>query len=231
MIARLFHEWERRLASVATNRVARPFEWGTDWLADQHLPPGDPRRVLQAWGQATVADSDAFYAASPADDYSLTGDILTFTSALDTPHPQNNTVRARYFPDPYSGALADARRMFVRVCGYMKVDPNRFDLDVVPDDSIRGAVGLYYQDERPRIVLAQAQLLDPERLVATIAHEVAHDVLLGGGLISPQEPDHEQITDLVPARIEHAQAPVFGRNSHSPRITHSGQPGLCAMQT
>lgn len=100
MIARAFHRWERRLAAAATNRVARPFEWGVDWLADQHLPQGDPRRVLQDWGEATIARGDQFYAASPADDYALNGDVLTFTSATHTPHPENNTVRARFFPDP-----------------------------------------------------------------------------------------------------------------------------------
>lgn len=100
MIARFFHGWERRLAALATNRVARPFEWGVDWLTDQNLPPGDPRRVLQEWGEATGARSDAFYAVSPAPDAVLTGDTLTFTSALGTPHQDNNTVRARYFRDP-----------------------------------------------------------------------------------------------------------------------------------
>jgi hypothetical protein len=100
VIARFFHEWERRLASISTNRVARPFEWGVDWLADQHLPPGDPGSVLQDWGERTVARSEELFAISPADDYALAGSILTFTSALDTPHPENNTVRARYFPEP-----------------------------------------------------------------------------------------------------------------------------------
>lgn len=99
MLARAFHSWERRLASVSTNRVPRPFEWGVEWLADQHLGPGDLRKVLEHWGEATVARSDEFYAAAPASDYRLHGDTLTFTSAIDTPHPENNLVRARYFPD------------------------------------------------------------------------------------------------------------------------------------
>jgi hypothetical protein len=99
VIARAFHKWERRLASAATNRVARPFEWGLDWLADQHLPYGDARSAIAEWGEATVAESDRFYAVAPADDYSLDGDTLTFTSAVDTPHPENNTVRARFFPE------------------------------------------------------------------------------------------------------------------------------------
>ena len=99
MISRLFHGWERRLASSATNRVTRPFEWGLEWLADQHLPPGDPGRVLQDWGESTIARGEEFYAVTPADDAALSGDILTFTSGMETPYPENNTVRARYFPD------------------------------------------------------------------------------------------------------------------------------------
>jgi hypothetical protein len=100
MIARAFHRWERRLASAATDRVARPFEWGTEWLQDQALPDGHPREALQAWGEAVTAWSDAFYAVVPAADYALNGDRLTFTSAVHTPQPKNNTVHARWFPEP-----------------------------------------------------------------------------------------------------------------------------------
>jgi hypothetical protein len=100
VIARVFHNWERRLAAVSTDRVARPFEWGTDWLAGEPVPPGEPRAALQSWGEATVARSDEFYRVAAAADYALNGDVLTFTSAVHTPHPENDLVRARYFPDP-----------------------------------------------------------------------------------------------------------------------------------
>jgi hypothetical protein len=33
MLQTLFHAWERRLASVTTDRVVRPFEWGLDWIS------------------------------------------------------------------------------------------------------------------------------------------------------------------------------------------------------
>jgi hypothetical protein len=99
VIARAFHRWERRLASVATNRVARPFDWGLDWLAGEPIPDGDPSPALQQWGEATIARSDEFYAVTPALDYALDGDLLTFSSAIETPHPDNNVVRARFFPD------------------------------------------------------------------------------------------------------------------------------------
>lgn len=99
MIARAFHRWERRLASAATDRAARPFEWGVDWLSDQRIGSSDPRAALQKWGEATIARSSAFYGVDPAPDYSLRGDRLTFTSGIRTPHPENNVVHARWFPD------------------------------------------------------------------------------------------------------------------------------------
>ena len=45
-----------------------------------------------------LAESDRFYALEPTDDYTLTGDRLTFPSAIRTPHAENNLVRARFFP-------------------------------------------------------------------------------------------------------------------------------------
>lgn len=116
MIEAFFHAWERRLASVTTDRVVRPFEWGLDWIGangtpgaerhdrhhhDQDAPPAEQ---LSAWVDAVVADTDAFYTPTPTTAYTLSaaeanGDrMLTFPSALVTPHPANNTVHARLVP-------------------------------------------------------------------------------------------------------------------------------------
>src|SRR5262245_16244288 len=84
---------------MSTDRVARPFEWGTEWLADEPVPGGDPRAALQSWGEASVRRSDDFYHVEPAGDYALRDGVLTFTSAIHTPHAENNLVRGRYFPD------------------------------------------------------------------------------------------------------------------------------------
>jgi hypothetical protein len=119
VIAPLFHRWEHRLASLSTNRVARPFEWGLEWLEDQSLPEGDPRLVLEDWGRAAVAASDAFYAVTPASDYALQADLLTFTSAIATPHVENNIVRARLFAD----RSARGRRRAVLVLPQWNADP------------------------------------------------------------------------------------------------------------
>jgi len=99
VIARVFHNWERRLAAAAEHRVVRPFEWGLDWLETIEHQEGDPVERLIEWSSHHVANSDQFFALEPCDEYTLEGDRLTFPSAVRTPHPENNTVHARYFPD------------------------------------------------------------------------------------------------------------------------------------
>jgi len=94
-----FHAWERRLASVTKNRVVRPFEWGLDWIpANGNAPDATPHEVVRSWVTQVMNDTDAFFTPAPTADYTLTGDVLTFPSAFVTPHPDNNTVRCRYFP-------------------------------------------------------------------------------------------------------------------------------------
>ncbi len=100
MISRVFHTWERRLAAAAENRVVRPFEWGLDWIED--VNGADATRAydaLESWATQAVAESDRFFAIEPCDDYALDGDVLTFPSAIVTPHPANNLVRAKLFAD------------------------------------------------------------------------------------------------------------------------------------
>ncbi|HXH06904.1 MAG TPA: dienelactone hydrolase family protein [Vicinamibacterales bacterium] len=99
-VERVFHAWERRLAARTTDRVVRPFDWGLDWLpADARPPALAPEDTVRRWAAAALADSDRFYAAPPlpAAAFELTGDVLRFPSALETPHPENNTVVARLF--------------------------------------------------------------------------------------------------------------------------------------
>jgi hypothetical protein len=100
VLARVFHGWERRLAAAANNRVVRPFEWGLDWIDGINRVASDRAfEALDAWAARAVAESEQFFAIEPCREYSLQGDTLSFPSAVVTPHPVNNTVRARYFPD------------------------------------------------------------------------------------------------------------------------------------
>jgi hypothetical protein len=99
VISRAFHRWERRLAAAAEHRLVRPFEWGLDWIDGLDDAGGEADRLM-GWAARAVSTSDDFFALAPCDDYVLDGDRLSFPSAVTTPHVANNTVRARYFPDP-----------------------------------------------------------------------------------------------------------------------------------
>lgn len=97
MFARLIHAHERRIARRDNNRRVRPFEWGADY-AVAHANGDDPRLLVSAHSERALAHSDDFYALAPVRDYQLAGDLLTWTSTVHTPAPENNTVRARFFP-------------------------------------------------------------------------------------------------------------------------------------
>src|ERR1700730_11967801 len=116
MLKPLFHAWERRIASVSTDRVVRPFEWGLDWLPrNDEVPAASEAEILRQWVAGVMQDTDAFFTPPPTDDYQLAaaagggGRVLTVSSAFTTPHPANNPVSCRYFPAS-SGETASRKR-------------------------------------------------------------------------------------------------------------------------
>ena len=114
MIARLFHAWERRLVAATTDRVVRPFDWGLDWLPDAARTES-PAEALRAWAAAATAESERFYTVPPAEGFRFDGHRLEYPSAVATPHPENNVVRARYFAAARTrgAGRGDARRAVV----------------------------------------------------------------------------------------------------------------------
>ena len=106
-----------------------------------------------------------------------------------------------FFPDQYNGSPEYAAKILGRLCGFMQIDPARVTLEVVHDQQLPDAVGHYDRSDparRPIIRVQAQQLEDPQLLVATLAHELAHELLLGGELMNGDEPDHEWTTDLLP---------------------------------
>jgi dienelactone hydrolase len=97
VIARSFHAWERRLASIDTNRIVRPFEWGLSWLGLDDASD-DPAAAVSTFAGEALAASERFYECPATDDYELRDGVLRFPSALETPYAVNNTVVARVFP-------------------------------------------------------------------------------------------------------------------------------------
>ena len=104
LYARWIDRWERKLATRDTNRVALPFDWGADWLNSIGFPPfpaecnGDAADRVGDFVTETLRDSGRFYSYDPVRDYRLEDGTLTFTSPARSPHPENDTVYARWLP-------------------------------------------------------------------------------------------------------------------------------------
>lgn len=101
---RWMHAREAELCARATDRVVRPFEWGMEWTAAwpcSHLNQRNGHSD-ESWlgllSQTAVEHSQEFFAYRTPSDFTLTGNLLRFTSAVSTPYPENNTVHAQWFP-------------------------------------------------------------------------------------------------------------------------------------
>lgn len=129
--------------------------------------------------------------------------LLDATVMLPTPD---------HFPDPYDGSEPALQRIFHRVATHMNVSPAEIQLtlfktgygmtrDIVPlfSGEGSGASGLYHHDPAasPHISIDEALLKEPNALVATLAHELGHIILLRPGLVDPDDPDMEPLNDLL----------------------------------
>ncbi|MEV4346327.1 hypothetical protein AB0J83_17810 [Actinoplanes sp. NPDC049596] len=117
-----------------------------------------------------------------------------------------------FFPGVYRGSRDDIRAVFRRLCAHMGVDPGRIDLEHDADDEDDGlaayvplnrqwqvAAGHHrIRGGRSVIGIRDDKAAEPMALVATIAHELGHAILLNDGLrIDPEREDHEPLTDLL----------------------------------
>lgn len=118
----------------------------------------------------------------------------------------------KFFPDAYDSSKPSVIAMAERVAGYMGVSRESFRLEIYAQDETAwresvplwqgetcDAAGLYFhQPEDGRLIVGvhADQLADPLCLVATLAHELAHVLLLGGGLLDAEITDMEPMTDL-----------------------------------
>ncbi len=109
-LERRIRRYEHARWTTDDNRRVFPFEWGLEHIGGRRDEP-DPRGFLNEWVARTLAHSDAWFAAPPATDYVLhppengeaDGRVLTFTSHVASPWPENNLVRARFFGVRASG--------------------------------------------------------------------------------------------------------------------------------
>jgi hypothetical protein len=97
LYAQAIARWERSLAQQDPNRTVHPFEWGLEWL-ERKACADEPSRQLRDYVRSAVQGSAEFFAYERPRDFALDGSHLTFTTPLGSPHPENNTVHADFFP-------------------------------------------------------------------------------------------------------------------------------------
>jgi hypothetical protein len=115
-----------------------------------------------------------------------------------------------FFPDPYDGSPQAVRRLFRRVCKYMEVNPDAVDIQLSTDrtpgsimdiDPTQGFAAGTWQGGGPwqrSIVRVERSGLDrPANLIGTMAHELAHQRLLGERRADADAFDNELLTDLT----------------------------------
>jgi dienelactone hydrolase len=99
---RRMRKWEHHLATRSTNRVVRPFDWGGEWAEKWPVSydrgSEDIETYLRNVNTLAIRESDRFFSYETPKDFRVEGDILKFTSPVDTPYPENNTVHAHLFP-------------------------------------------------------------------------------------------------------------------------------------
>jgi hypothetical protein len=90
--------YEHRRWTTDDNRRVQPFFWGLEHIGGR-ADDSDPRAFLRDYAQWAIESSKEWYATTPASDYHLDSEnVLTFTSSVESPWPENNTVYARLWP-------------------------------------------------------------------------------------------------------------------------------------
>jgi hypothetical protein len=131
---------------------------------------------------------------------------------------------AEFFPDPWDGSDKAVKRMFRRVCEFMNVERESVDLELFNDktpqsifrnDPTAGfAAGTWQGGAREPlntntwdgttdsghsglVRIERSTLARPSDLVGVMAHELAHQKLLGEERASQHQFDNELLTDLT----------------------------------
>jgi len=78
------------------NRKTLPFAWGMEHVGGS-ATESEPRAFMERFADETVAASEEWYATSPAKDYALKDGVLTFSSVITSPWPENNRVYGQFF--------------------------------------------------------------------------------------------------------------------------------------
>lgn len=88
--------YERMRFDQEPKRRILPFAWGLEHLGGD-AGDSQPEEFFERYVADAVARSDDWYAVEPATDYALADNVLTFSSSIESPWPENNRVHAQFF--------------------------------------------------------------------------------------------------------------------------------------
>jgi hypothetical protein len=95
---RRIRRYEHRRWTTDDNRRVAPFHWGLEYIGGSR-DDSNPGAFVRQYAANAITNSRDWYAASAAPDYRLDRDnVLTFSSSIESPWPENNTVHAQLFP-------------------------------------------------------------------------------------------------------------------------------------
>src|ERR1700730_6604103 len=95
--------YEHRRWRTDDNRMVRPFAWGLEHIngSAEHAHPG---AFVEEYARDAVENIEASYVLGEVDDCKFdAGNVLTFTSPVVSPWPENNTVHGQFFPSRKKG--------------------------------------------------------------------------------------------------------------------------------
>jgi prolyl oligopeptidase family protein len=95
---RKIRRYEHRRWTTDDNRRVQPFHWGLEHIGGDPADP-NPGDFVRKYAEQAIENSADWFAVTPATDYHLDKEsVLTFTSSIESPWPENNTVHAHLWP-------------------------------------------------------------------------------------------------------------------------------------
>jgi hypothetical protein len=105
-------------------------------------------------------------------------------------------------PTEYAGTEYCIDQLFGVVCRRMGLDSSEIDLHIDSEENLPEALGVYVapddKSDRPQIIYCESLRSEPDRLLATLAHEAAHEVLRRQLPEVYLDDDMELCTDMLP---------------------------------
>lgn len=117
----------------------------------------------------------------------------------------------KYFDIDFTGQEEEAHELLEVLSLYFQINPDRIHLGfyseetheldrgiVTQRDDDKGTAGLYIQDGHSNTILIEVQQLkNPQSLIATMAHELSHYILMEEKGYFFEEDENEWLTDLT----------------------------------